>query len=234
MISSGSGTDGWWSVVAQVGDDGCEDGAVGCEDGAVGCKDGAVGCEDGAVGWAAAGTGARAGSSERAGSDADTGVVSGREGEAIEDGGGDDGGEEGGDGGDVGWGGDGGDGGVGLCGGEGWDSIEVGAIVHSDSGGGDGNMKGCGDEGGCKSRDGGVRRRLVLPSPSLNSSASHCLFLVLLAGGEEGGGSLAEGSRSALGSGSAGCSAEVEGRSQAVDAVVVGGGQAAAVTDGHR
>ncbi len=161
------------------------------------------------------------------------GVVSGREGEGVEDGGGDDGGEEvseeGGGGGDVGWGGDGGDGGVGLCGGEGWDSIEVGAIVHSDS---DGDMKGCGDEGDCKSRDGGVRRRLVLPSPSLSSSASHLLFLVLLAGGEEGSSSSAEGSRSRLGSGSAGCSTEVEGRSQAVDAVVVGDGQATSVTDG--
>ncbi len=91
MISSGSRTDGWWSVVAEAGDDGCEDGAVGCE--------------DGAVGWTAAGTGARAGSSEHAGSDADTGMVSGCKGEGVEDGGGDDGGEEGGGGGDVGWGG---------------------------------------------------------------------------------------------------------------------------------
>ncbi len=213
MISSGSRTDGWWSVVAEAGDDGCDDGAVG---------------------WAAAGTGARAGLSERAGSDADIGVVSSREEGGVEDGSGDDGGEEDGGGEDVGRGGDGGDGGVGLCGGEGWDSIEVGAIVHSDSGGGDGDIKGCGDEGDWISCDGGVRRRLVLPSPSLSSSASHLLFLVLLAGGEEGGGSSAEGSPLALGSGSAGCSTEVEGRSQAVDAVVVGGGQAAVVTDGHR
>jgi hypothetical protein len=56
LISSGSRTDGWWSVVAEAGDDSCDDGAVG---------------------WAAAGMGARAGSSDRAGSDADTGVVSG-------------------------------------------------------------------------------------------------------------------------------------------------------------
>ncbi len=71
MISSGSRTDGCWYAVAEAGDDGCDVGAVG---------------------WAAAGTGARAGSSERAGSDADTGVVSGREGE--EDGGRDGGGED--------------------------------------------------------------------------------------------------------------------------------------------
>ncbi len=70
--------------------------------------------------------------------------------------------------------------------------------MHSDSGGGDGNMKGCGNAGDCKSRDGGVRRMLVLPSPSLSSLASHLFFLVLLAGGEEGGGSSAEGSCSAL------------------------------------
>ncbi len=213
MISSGSRSDGWWSVVAEAGDDGCNDGAVG---------------------WAAAGTGARAGSSECAGLDADTGVVSSHEEEGVEDGGRDDGGEEGGGREDVGGGGDGGDGGGGLCGGEGWDSLEVGVIVHGDSGGGDGNMKGCGNDGDCISCDGGVRRRLVLPSPSLSSSASHLLFLVLLAGGEMGGGSSAEGSRSALGSGSAGCSTEVEGRSQAVDTVVVGGGQAAIVADGHR
>jgi hypothetical protein len=54
------------------------------------------------VGWTAASTDTRAGSSERAGSDADTGVVSGREGKGVEDGGGDDGGEEGGGRGDVG------------------------------------------------------------------------------------------------------------------------------------
>jgi hypothetical protein len=123
---------------------------------------------------------------------------------------------------------------VGLCGGAGSDSIEVGVVVRGDSDGGDGSMKGCGDEGDRNSRDGGVMRRLVLPSPSLSSSASHRLFLVRLAGGEMGGGSSAEVSRSAMGSGSAGCSAKVGGWSQAVVAVFVGGGQASAVTDGHR
>jgi hypothetical protein len=99
------------------------------------------------VDWAAAGTGARASSNERAGSDADTGVISSREEEGIEDGGGDDGGEEVAGGEDVGGGGDGRDGGGGLCGGEGWDSLEVGVVVQGDSGGGDGDMKGCGDDG---------------------------------------------------------------------------------------
>jgi hypothetical protein len=173
--------------------------------------------------------------SERAGWGVDAGVVSVCEGEGVEDGcsGEDDGGESA-VGGVVGWDGDSRDDGVGLCGGAGSDSIEVGVVVCGDSDGGDGSMKGCGDEGDRNSRDGGVMRRLVLPSPSLSSSASQRLFLVLLAGGEVGGGCSTVGSRSAMGSGSAGCSAKVGGGSQAVDVVFVGGGQASAVTDGHR
>jgi hypothetical protein len=91
----------------------------------------------------------------------------------------------------------------------------------------DGDLNGCGDDGDCISCDGGVRRRLV-SSPSLSSSTSHLLFLVLLAGGKVGAGSSAEGSGSAEGS------TEVEGWSLAVNAMVVNGGQAAMVADGHR
>jgi hypothetical protein len=47
-----------------------------------------------------------------------------------------------------------------------------------------GDMNGSGDNDDGVSYDSGVRRRLVSSSPSLSSSASHCLFLVCLAGGE--------------------------------------------------
>ncbi len=65
-------------------------------------------------------------------------------------------------------------------------------------------------------------------SPSVSSSASHCLFLVRLAGGEMGGGGSAEGSGLAEGS------AEAEGSSLVVGAMVVCGRHAAMVADGHR
>ncbi len=61
-------------------------------------------------------------------------MVSSHEEEGVEDGGGDDGGEEGGGGEDVGGGSDGGDGGVGLCGGEGWDSLEVALSISQQFG----------------------------------------------------------------------------------------------------
>ncbi len=66
------------------------------------------------------------------------------------------------------------------------------------------------------SKEGGVRRRLMSSSPSLNSSASHRLFLVRLAGGKIGGG----------------CS--FEGWSLAVSAMTDGGGPAAMVVERHR
>jgi hypothetical protein len=49
-----------------------------------------------------------------------------------------------------------------------------------------------GDEGHGVSYDGGVSRRLMSSFPSLSSSASHCRFLVRLAGGEMGVGDLGE------------------------------------------
>jgi hypothetical protein len=97
-----------------------------------------------------------------------------------------------------------------------------------------GDTNGSGNDDDSVSYDGGVRRRLVLSFLSLSSSTSHRLFLVRLAGGKMGGGSLAEGFGSAECSGSAGCSAEAEGWSLAVGAMVVDGGQAAMVADGHR
>jgi hypothetical protein len=68
--------------------------------------------------------------------------------------------------------------------------------MGGDSGGSmDGiGMDGGGDEGNGVLYDGGVSRRLMSSSPSLGSSTSHrrFFFLVRLAGGEMGGGHLAE------------------------------------------
>ncbi len=77
-------------------------------------------------------------------------------------------------------------------------------------------MDGGGDDGDDVPHEGGVRRRLVYSSPSLSSSASHCLFLVRLAVGEIGGGGSSEGWSLAVGS--------------STD----GGGPAAMVAEGHR
>jgi hypothetical protein len=76
-------------------------------------------------------------------------------------------------------------------------------------------MDGSGDDGDVVLYEGGIRRRLVSSSPSLSSLASHCLFLVRLAGGEMGGGGSAEG------------------WSLAVGAMIGGGRQAAMVIDEH-
>jgi hypothetical protein len=85
----------------------------------------------------------------------------------------------------------------------------------------DGDDKnGSGVDGDGLSYEGGVRRRLISSSLSLNSSASHRLFLVLLAGGEVGGG------------GSVGGDGSAEGWLLAVGAMIGGGGQAAMVADG--
>jgi hypothetical protein len=102
--------------------------------------------------------------------------------------------------------------------------LEIGVVVRrgnwlgEDSGGsldgGDmGNSIGDGDDA---SKEGGMRRRLMSSSPSLSSSASHCLFLVCLAGGEIGGGG------------------SFEGWSLAVGAMTDGGGQVAMAAEGHR
>jgi hypothetical protein len=62
-----------------------------------------------------------------------------------------------------------------------------------------GDKNGGGVDGNRLSCEGGVRRRLISSSPSLSSSASHRLFLVLLAGGKVGGGGSVGGDGSAEG-----------------------------------